>query len=128
MASESESDGVEGAIKVIRGRVDSLSLYEVTDSELRTLERGSPNSIYLNFAVFLLSTGASFLISILTATIEPIELYVAFLVVTCVSFVVGLVLLALWWRNRGSVQETIQDIKRRIPSSEVVKVPDEKSG
>lgn len=52
--------------RIIRGRVDSLSLYEITETELDTLERGSPYSIHLNFGVFLLTLGLSFLTSLLT--------------------------------------------------------------
>ena len=45
----------EKAVQIKRGRVDSLSLYEITDNELDILTAGSPSSLYLNFAIFLLS-------------------------------------------------------------------------
>ena len=40
-------------VKIKRGKVDSLSLYEVTDSELQVLEEGGQDNLFLNFAVFL---------------------------------------------------------------------------
>jgi glucan phosphoethanolaminetransferase (alkaline phosphatase superfamily) len=126
MSKDLESHSEKGDIRIIRGRVDSLSLYEVTDSELKTLERGSPSSIYLNFAIFLLSVGISFLIALLSTTISSLRVYIAFIVLTSVSLIIGLVLLCLWWRNRGAVRETIDEIKQRIPSSEVQKLPESK--
>ena len=37
--------------KIKRGRYDSLELFEVSESELTIIERGSPSSTYLNFAI-----------------------------------------------------------------------------
>ena len=42
-------------VKVKRHKFDSLTIYDVSESELETIEKGSPSSIYLNFAIFLLS-------------------------------------------------------------------------
>ena len=55
---------------ILRGKVDSLSLYEITDFELDVLEKGSPNSIYLNFSIFLLSVGFSFLAALFSTDIQ----------------------------------------------------------
>ena len=118
MPSDNESSASEGQIKIVRGRVDSLLLYEVTDSELKTLERGSPSSIYLDFAISLLSVALSLVVAVVTTTIKSLTAYLTFLVVISVSIVAGLVLLALWWRSRESVREVLQEIKNRIPSSE----------
>ena len=38
--------------EIRRARFDRLTIYEVSESELEVLARGSPDSIYLNFAVF----------------------------------------------------------------------------
>ena len=70
----------EGAVKIKRAKYDSLCLYEVTESELEVLEKGSPSSIYLNFSVFLLSIAISFTIALLTVKIESIKLFTCFLV------------------------------------------------
>jgi hypothetical protein len=39
-----------------RARIDSLDIYEVSEYELALLERGSPDCLFLNFAIFLLTS------------------------------------------------------------------------
>lgn len=111
-----------GDIKILRAKIDSLSVYEVTDSELKTLERGSPSSIYLNFAILLISIGFSFFISLVSLDIESVKLFSTFLVFTLVGGIGGVVLLFLWYRERGEVSDVIKSIQDRIPQSETVKV------
>jgi len=41
-------------LRVRRGRVESVDLYEIKDSELEIFQRGSPADLQLNFAIFLL--------------------------------------------------------------------------
>lgn len=109
-------------VRVVRARVDSLSLYEITDSELKILERGSPSSIYLNFSIFLISIGCSFLISLITTEIDSIKIYTTFVVFSFGGIIGGLILLCLWRRERCAIKEVIKDINNRIPSSEIRKV------
>lgn len=111
-----------GDIKILRAKIDSLSVYEVTDSELKTLERGSPSSIYLNFAILLISIGFSFFISLVSLDIESVKLFSTFLVFTLVGGIGGVVLSFLWYRERGEVSDVIKSIQDRIPQSETVKV------
>lgn len=105
---------VERKIRIIRGRVDSMSLYEITENELNILENGPPSSIYLNLSIFFLSVAASFLIALLTTNIESDRTYTVFVVVTTIGLVAGLVLLILWYRTHHSVSEIIRIIKGRI--------------
>ena len=42
-------------VEIIRGKIRSLCLYEITEGELNELKGGSQTSIYLNFAIFLIS-------------------------------------------------------------------------
>ena len=55
-STNTEPKNTEGEkiTKIKIGRVDSLVIYEVSEGELQTIERGSPNSIFLNFSIFLL--------------------------------------------------------------------------
>ena len=48
-----------------------LKVYMVTEEEIDKLGGGSPGSIFLNFAIALLSLSASFLLTLLTTTIGP---------------------------------------------------------
>lgn len=112
---QSESIG-EKHPRIRRGRVDSLSLYGITDYELEILEKGSPSSIYLNLAIFLLSIATSFLIALCTSTIASVRTFTVFVVLIVVGYVVGIFLLLLWLRDRKSVPDIVKKIKNRIPS------------
>ena len=113
-----------GDIKIVMGKIDSLSVFQISDSELKTLERGSPSSIYLNFAILLISIGCSFFISLVSIDIQSVKLFAAFLVFTLVGGIGGVILLLLWYRERGEISEVIQSIQSRMPRSETVKVED----
>jgi multidrug transporter EmrE-like cation transporter len=115
-------------IRIIRGKVDSLSLYEITDNELETLEKGSPSSTYLNFAIFLLSVGFSFLVSLLTVKVESMKTYIAFMIFTVIGILAGVILLVLWYRERRSISKVIKKIKGRIPNTEIMKEDTESLG
>jgi hypothetical protein len=98
-----------------RARIDSLNIYEVSESELALLERGSPDSLFLNFAVFLLSSALSLLVALLTTTITSSRTFTVFVVFTVTGVVGGLFLLLLWLRNRQSTAAVFAQIRRRMP-------------
>ena len=106
------------SLRIIRGRVDSLSLYEITETELDTLERGSPYSIYLNFGVFLLTLGLSFLTSLLTTDTRSSMLLIVFVTLTVVGLIGGTFLIMLWHNTRKEVSEVVKRIKTRIADTE----------
>ena len=98
-----------------RGRVDSLSIYEIREDELNTIEKGSNSSIYLNFSIFLISIGASFLIALLTSDYkDKILTFTIFCVVTGIGFIIGAFLLILWLREKDDFKEVIKNIKERM--------------
>lgn len=96
-----------------RGRVDSLTLYEITDNELEILERGSPGSTELNFAVALLSIFSSSLTTLLTTTTSTV-VFQFFLMVTIVTFVLGSFFLIKWKRTHNDVKDVVARIKARV--------------
>lgn len=98
-----------------RGRVDSLNIFEIREDELNTIEKGSTTSLYLNFAIFLLSIAASFLIALLTSDFkDKLFTFTIFCVVTVVGFVIGLILLIMWFREKDEFKEVIKIIRQRI--------------
>jgi len=105
--------------KIRRGRVDSILLYEITDQELDLLATGLPSSIFLNFAIFLLSVAMSFLIALLTATILSLRIYNVFVILVVVGFISGFILLCLWYRNRIPTARIVKKIKKRIQALSV---------
>jgi hypothetical protein len=102
--------------EVRRGRIDWLNIYEISEAELELLARGSADSLYLNFAIFLLSVSASFIVSLMTTTIESGRVFTVFVVLAVVGAVNGGVLLALWYMSYRSVSGLVETIKRRLPS------------
>jgi hypothetical protein len=102
-------------VEVRRGAYARLTIYEVEESELEILAQGSPDSLYLNFAILLLSVAISFLISLLTATISN-KVFTIFVVIATVGFIVGAFLLILWVKKRKSVSELVKKIKERLPA------------
>lgn len=109
-----QSDSKE--LRIVRGKVGSISLYEITESELDALAKGSRNSVFLNFGIFLLSVGISFLVTLLTIQIPTVYLLVVFLVVAAVSLIVGAILLLLWRLDKNNVSHIVKRIRNRITS------------
>lgn len=101
--------------EIRRARFERLTIYEVEESELFILERGSPDSIFLNIAVALLSLAASFTVALLTTTIPSTRIYIVFVVVASIGYVVGAVLCVVWWRSRCSVNNCVKAIRKRLP-------------
>jgi len=100
---------------VRRARIERLDIYEISETELQILERGSPESILLNFAIFLVSIAVSFLIALLTTEIQSSRTFTVFVIVAVVGFVIGAVLLALWIWYRRSTATIFDQIRRRMP-------------
>jgi hypothetical protein len=106
----------EKSLRIRRGKVDSVDLYEIKDSELDLLEKGSPAGLYLNFAIFLLSIAFSALAALCTTmTFKYALMQTVFVVVLVVGVLLGVLLLILWCRERKDVAEVIKTIRDRIP-------------
>src|SRR3990172_1985657 len=101
-----------------------LVLYEVTEEELRILATGSPESIFLNFSIFLLSAAITLTVSLLTSSVDSVPVFVLFAVCMVVGYVLGALLLILWYRTRSSVSECIAGIRKRLPAREGLPEPD----
>ena len=116
VAPEQAERSGEKAPRIVRGRVDSFALYEITDDELRILEEGSPSSLHLNFSIFCITLAISFFIALSTSTVDT-RTFTVFVVLTVVGFLVGGFLFILWFRARKSVASVARKIRARIPGS-----------
>ena len=105
----------ETTVRIRRGRVDSVDLYEIKDSELDQLEKGSPADLQLNFGVFVLSLAFAAICSLATATFTNATVHELFLIVAVGGTLAGLYLLISWFRNRVSNRELCERIRKRIP-------------
>ncbi len=110
--------------EVIRGKFGKLTIYEITDYELELLGKGSHDSLYLNFAIFLISTAIAFLIALLTTNITSPNPYLFFLTVTIIGFLGSAFLFMLWFRNRRSISQVVETIQKRL-QPEQMQIPGE---
>jgi len=94
-----------------------ITIYLVSDDELRLLERGGISSTFLNLAIFFMSIAASFFASLLLSPPPSLRTFVVMVVLTISTAIAGLVLIFLWRRSSGDVTDTIRRIRaRRVPS------------
>ena len=96
-----------------RVRLDRLTIFEITESELESLERGSPESLFLNLGIAVLSIALSFSISLATAKIDSIKTYCFFAIVTVVGYLAAVTFGLLWWQSRRSLKKVAQEIRSR---------------
>lgn len=124
-----ESNQLSPRVLIRVAQLGELKAYVVYEHELDALDRLDaeltqplPESIYLNFALVLLPTAVSFLISLLTTKIEANRIYTVFVVIAVLCFLIGLVLLALWKRDRHSHHQSRQRlVKEREKQIETIK-------
>jgi hypothetical protein len=116
------NNDAEKTLKVRRGRVDSVDLYEIKENELDILEKGESSSIYLNFSIFLLSISATGIVALCTATFKNDLTKYSFLFVSILGIIIGLLLLALWYKERKSIITIVKRIRERIPPEYEVNV------
>ena len=82
--------------EIRRARIDKLTIYEISDAELETLEKGFPTSVLLNFAIFLTSVTVTFTVTLLTVPIAAGKLFNCFVLFVIVGYIGGIILLILW--------------------------------
>lgn len=100
--------------RIRRAKYDSLSIYEITEDELDALQKGSTESLFLNFAVFTITTATAFLIALLTTTITNNRTFEVFVIITVLGFLSGIILIVLWLRERRSSKSVCQKIRARM--------------
>ena len=103
------------APEIRRARCSKLTIYDVTESELETLAQGSPDSIILNFSIFLFTVFISFLVALITSPPKSDRVFIVFLIFTIIGALGGVILLLIWLKSRKSVSKTIKTIKDRLP-------------
>lgn len=110
-----QTDGGSGDVMlpVRRGRVDSLSLYEVTESELDALERGDGNSVELNFAIGLLSVMVTLVVALFTTNMSDLT-KLCFVSAILITGLLGAFLLLKWWKNRHEISNLVKKIRSRL--------------
>ena len=109
--------------RIRRGRVDSVDLYEIKDSELDLLERGMPD-LQLNFAIFLLTLAVTAVSSLTTASFENPLVRTVFVVAAVVGVLGGAFLLLAWYGSYTSHRDVCRRIRERMPTNGGSETPD----
>lgn len=105
--------------EIKRVKIGSLTIYEISENELESLEKGSPGSILLNFAIFLLSLSIAFIVAVLTTDKKSDLTFIIFIVLIVVFSLFGILLLLIWNKNRKSVKSIGDTIREREPDEEI---------
>jgi len=100
------------AFQIKRGKFDSISLYEVTEEELNTLEVGE-SSLELNFSIALFSAALTLIVAIFSTNTTNL-VFGIFVVCALLFCILGIYFIVRWWRNKGRVEKTFQKIKNRL--------------
>ncbi len=90
-----------------------LSIYPISEHELDSLERGSPDSIFLTFGVASLSVGFTSLLSLLTLESKDAVVLIVFVCVTIIGLLAGVVLMALWLHYRKHTSDVLSCVRKR---------------
>ena len=102
------------AVQIRYVGIGQLTVYLVSEDELRMIESGGPSATLLNLAVGFLFLAGGLLGSVLLS--EPsksIYKFSVFVILLVCSFITGVVLLIMWCRFRRDAAETIRRIRRR---------------
>jgi len=110
----------EKPLRIRRGRVESVDLYEIKDSELELFRKGSPADLQLNFAIFLLSLAFTSIAALYAATFPDKNVHTTFIVVAVVGVLGGAYLLIAWGINRTSLTSVCDGIRQRIKEPDLV--------
>ena len=103
--------------RIVRARLDTLNVYEISENELESLERGGPESLLLNFAIFFLSNALSFTVTLMLSSVDikSNRVFEVLVIVCVVSWVASVVLGGLWIDSYRSKKSIIRIIKKRLP-------------
>lgn len=92
-----------------------LKIYPITEAELDELERGSPASIHLNFALFFRGIAVSLLVSLIATDISSNRIFTVFVVFFAATAIAAIVFSVFWYLHRRSSGSLAKRIRGRMP-------------
>ena len=101
--------------KVLRGGIPAIRTCEIQEIELDQIKKLRGGGLYLDLAIFLLSTGLAFLVALLTVTFSSDRLWFVFVATAMVGFGLGSVFTILWYRDCESIKDIVNVIASRLP-------------
>lgn len=124
--SKSGSHDQTDSLQVRRARIQTLTTYEILESELLFLTEKPSGSICLYLASIMLSAFCSFLSVLLTnpPPSKSIRLTVFYIVITVGTGLAGIILLCIalasWRQSHRERSRVVEEIKKRLPPAKPV--------
>jgi hypothetical protein len=92
-----------------------LKIYPITEAELDELEKGSPASLHLNFALFFWGIALSLFGTLIATSIQATRVFVVFVIFFCGTFIAACIFSILWFINHRSSGSLARRIRERMP-------------
>ncbi len=110
-----KTDSSNSEVTIKRAKVDSLTIYEITESELQLLQNGSQSSFYLNICISSASFFVAFIISLLTTSFTGKEIIkTVFVCISVCTFIVMILYFIRWLFAKKDLKKIFERIKNRI--------------
>jgi hypothetical protein len=106
-------------VRIVVGRVDVITIHQVTDNELDALASASPTGFLFDLCIALLSIGISFAVTLTTTTIQSARLESFYSVLMIGCFIGTAISFCLWLRFRRSIASIIARIRKRAEGTEL---------
>ena len=101
------------SLHVNRAKVDSITIYDVTESELVEIESCNAVDWLFNVAIACMTTTISFVVTLTTTKIESERLFYSYVILTCISGVAAIAFFVNWRILKGKRDNVIVRIKAR---------------
>ena len=111
-------------LHVNRAKVDSITIYDVTESELVEIESCNAVDWLFNVAIACVTITVSFVVTLTTTKIESTRLFYAYIILTCVSGVAAIGFVVNWRILKGKRDNVIVRIKARKKETTMKKIGD----
>ena len=107
------------SLHVKRAKVDSITIYDVTESELVEIESCNAVDWLFNVAIACITTTISFVVTLTTTKIESERLFYAYVILACVSGAAAIGFFVNWKILKGKRDNVIVRIKARKKETEM---------
>ena len=111
-------------LHVNRAKVDSITIYDVTESELVEIESCNAVDWLFNVAIACVTITVSFVVTLTTTKIESTRLFYAYVILACVSGVAAIGFVVNWRILKGKRDNVIVQIKARKKETTMKKTGD----